>query len=416
MIGDSAGFNHTTGASNVFIGDNAGYTNTSGEGNVFIGNYAGVYVPGGATASYSTSNRLQIANGKNILIQGSFTDKEVRICDKLTTKTLLPSSTSGSYLGNSDYRWSYLYAGAADFKGNVTPSATNTYTIGSSSYRWKNIYANAANFEGNVVPNTDKAYTLGEYSKRWKDIYSGMIHLREFSSSSNPSTTDFCAFTSDIQTYLTANYTQTGVYSYARAINTEMGEYYAISGVVSYGKKAVGVKGMVSGSKNGYGGYFSNSGTGTNNYGIYVEGDTDNSNWAAYIKGDLEVTKSIYGTLHESSDARLKKDVQTIERALDKVLKLRGVSYYWKNKEELNAIGANRDFDSNKHIGVIAQELEKEFPELVNNDKEGFKSVNYSGIAPILIEAVKELKAEKDELEAKVEKLEKMVEELMKKQ
>ena len=55
-------------------------------------------------------------------------------------------------------------------------------------------------------------------------------------------------------------------------------------------------------------------------------------------------------------------------------------------------------------------------PELVYTDEAGFKSVDYTKLSPILIEAVKELKAEKDELEAKVERLEKMVEELMKKQ
>ncbi|MBP5667829.1 MAG: hypothetical protein IKO46_08205, partial [Salinivirgaceae bacterium] len=72
---------------------------------------------------------------------------------------------------------------------------------------------------------------------------------------------------------------------------------------------------------------------------------------------------------------------------------------------------------------VIAQEVEKVLPELVYTDEAGFKSVDYTKLSPILIEAVKELKTEKDELEkknnaleAKVERLEKMMEELLKKQ
>lgn len=87
-------------------------------------------------------------------------------------------------------------------------------------------------------------------------------------------------------------------------------------------------------------------------------------------------------------------------------------------------------FDDKKHIGVIAQELEAEFPELVNTAEDGFKSVEYSNIAPILIEAMKELKAEKDELQTtvttqqakidnqqqQIDELKRMVEELMKKQ
>ena len=64
-------------------------------------------------------------------------------------------------------------------------------------------------------------------------------------------------------------------------------------------------------------------------------------------------------------------------------------------------------YDNKKHIGVIAQEIEQEFPELVKTDIDGFKTVDYVGITPILIEAVKELKAEKDELETTVAKQQK---------
>ena len=124
----------------------------------------------------------------------------------------------------------------------------------------------------------------------------------------------------------------------------------------------------------------------------------------------------------------MKKDVQTINGALDKVLKLRGVSYYWKNREEMAAVKnvsvdeLDYGYDDKKHIGVIAQELEQEFPELIDTDGDGFKSVNYSRLAPILIDAIKELKAETDELQTKVDnqqqqidELKRLVEELMKK-
>ena len=100
---------------------------------------------------------------------------------------------------------------------------------------------------------------------------------------------------------------------------------------------------------------------------------------------------------------------------MDKVLKLRGVSYYWKNKEELGADSPKHDFDSDKHIGVIAQELEEVFPELVNNDKEGFKTVEYTALAPILIEAIKEQQTIIDNQQKQIDELKKMVEELLKK-
>ena len=91
------------------------------------------------------------------------------------------------------------------------------------------------------------------------------------------------------------------------------------------------------------------------------------------------------GNITAYSDARLKKDVKTIEGALAKTNSLRGVEY-------------TRIADDAKSIGVIAQELEAVLPELVATDDEGMKSVNYAQITGLLIEAVKELSAKVDEL------------------
>ena len=83
-------------------------------------------------------------------------------------------------------------------------------------------------------------------------------------------------------------------------------------------------------------------------------------------------------TVSITSDARTKKDVNTIDNALDKVNNLRGVEF-------------TRIADEKRSIGVIAQELEAILPELVATDNEGMKSVNYSQITGVLIEAIKEL-------------------------
>ena len=128
------------------------------------------------------------------------------------------------------------------------------------------------------------------------------------------------------------------------------------------------------------------------------------------------------GELNKDSDSRLKKDVKTINGALDKVLKLRGVNYYWKNREEMaaargkDANNMSYGYSDKLQTGVIAQEVEQIMPELVSTDKYGFKSVDYVSLTPVLIEAIKELKAEKDALETKVDRLEKMMEELLNKQ
>ena len=88
------------------------------------------------------------------------------------------------------------------------------------------------------------------------------------------------------------------------------------------------------------------------------------------------------------SDERLKDNIETIENGLDKVEQLRGVTYTRDEKES---------------IGVIAQEVEKILPEIVltADDEMGTKSVDYSRLTAVLIEAVKDLSARVKELEGK---------------
>lgn len=88
--------------------------------------------------------------------------------------------------------------------------------------------------------------------------------------------------------------------------------------------------------------------------------------------GKLEAT-----IVNSTSDENLKKDIHTIENALDKVKQLRGVDFNWKDNDQ-------------KSIGVVAQELQKVFPELVFDDGENL-SVNYNGLIGVLIESIKEL-------------------------
>lgn len=89
--------------------------------------------------------------------------------------------------------------------------------------------------------------------------------------------------------------------------------------------------------------------------------------------------------VNETSDARLKKNVEPISSALEKVLSMNGLTYDWKSEEfpELS-------FESGRQYGLLAQELEKIIPELVETDDNGWKSIEYSHIVPILIEAIKE--------------------------
>jgi len=153
------------------------------------------------------------------------------------------------------------------------------------------------------------------------------------------------------------------------------------------------------------------SGTATNNYGIYATASGATNNYAGYfnglvaVDGDIRPTTNNNGNLGTSSyrwntvyatngvintsDSRYKTNIKEIENSLDIVMKLNGVKYNWRDDEfpEMN-------FDSETHIGVLAQEVEAVLPELVFTDENGYKSVSYDKLAPVLIEAVKEQQGE----------------------
>jgi len=94
-----------------------------------------------------------------------------------------------------------------------------------------------------------------------------------------------------------------------------------------------------------------------------------------------------------TSDIRLKTDIHTLENALAGVAALRGVRFKWKK-------------DGQPSIGVVAQELQKVYPELVSTAADGTKSVQYGNLSAVLIEAVKQLRNENAALKARLDSIE----------
>ena len=103
------------------------------------------------------------------------------------------------------------------------------------------------------------------------------------------------------------------------------------------------------------------------------------------------------------SDKRLKENIKPIESALDKISKMQGVTFDWKDKEkEYDQFGKPYKLQEWKNdIGFIAQDVQKVIPELVRENEDGMLSMRHQGIAPILLEAIKELKQEIEELKNK---------------
>jgi hypothetical protein len=104
------------------------------------------------------------------------------------------------------------------------------------------------------------------------------------------------------------------------------------------------------------------------------------------VCGNIKASGSITGNQTcSSSDRRFKTDITPIDSSLSKVSKLQGVFYNWDRKK-----WPQKNFPEGKQVGLIAQEVEKVIPEVVNTDKEGYKSLSYDKLTAVLIEAVKE--------------------------
>ena len=101
-------------------------------------------------------------------------------------------------------------------------------------------------------------------------------------------------------------------------------------------------------------------------------------------------TLTCTGDVVAYSDARVKKNIEPITNALSKVEQLNGVTFERTDIEE-----------EKRHAGLIAQDVEKVLPEVINEAEDGIKSVAYGNITGLLVEAIKELKAEIQELKSK---------------
>jgi hypothetical protein len=95
------------------------------------------------------------------------------------------------------------------------------------------------------------------------------------------------------------------------------------------------------------------------------------------------------------SDIRLKENIKPLETALDKVLKLQGVTYDWKEDTDARSMTNIKE-----DIGFIAQQVQEVVPELVRQNNNGFLSLRDKGITALLVEAIKEQQTQIEELKS----------------
>ncbi len=390
FIGHDAGRSNTSGLYNSFIGFEAGKGNTIGARNAFVGYQSGILNNGGSDNVFIGSS-VGVANtsgSKNVFL-GNDAGK---------------SNTSGSnniYIG---YQAGYL----GTFGGQ-------NIAIG--------------NYSG-YNNETGQNLFIGEYAGEQNTIGSRNSFVGFFAGQDN--------VTGGQNSY----FGQFAGTDNLKSYNTFIG-YWAGGNNVN-GEKSVFVgyrAGQAStGSNNVFLGYQAGEGnTGTGNVLLgyqagYYSGAVsnklyiDNSSVAApLIGGDFSAnrvginrmpttyTLEVAGTIWANgstisagsaiwSDARFKTNVLTIHDALYNICRMRGVSYDWDNTNDRTL-----NFPEGRQIGVIAQEVEKVFPELVMTEDDGYKSVSYEKMSAIFIEAFKEQQVQIENQQKEIDELKNLV-------
>jgi len=154
----------------------------------------------------------------------------------------------------------------------------------------------------------------------------------------------------------------------------------------------------------------------------YVGLDVDNPSHRLELPNRASPSgRGLANAWHTYSSARWKENVEQVDDALNKVLRLRGVTFEWlgqaaKEQAVQTKHGPMLPAVDRRDIGFIAEEVGAVFPEIVTweSDGSGFaKGLDYGRIVPVLVEAIRELRAEKDkqiaELEARLEALEALI-------
>ncbi|MBL0134595.1 MAG: tail fiber domain-containing protein [Chitinophagaceae bacterium] len=146
-----------------------------------------------------------------------------------------------------------------------------------------------------------------------------------------------------------------------------------------------------------------------NAYRLFINGSgfvgigTNNPTQALQVIGNILASGTI-----TPSDIRYKKNIQLIESPMEKLKQLNGVTYEYR-KDDFPQMG----FSDMEQVGLIAQEVEKVFPQLVVTDDKGYKAVDYVKLVPVLIESTKAQQSQIDKQQQQIEELQKLVKQLM---
>ena len=376
FIGTKVGFNNTFGWANLFIGNHAGFSNEGGFENVFIGNYSGYSnVASGMNVAIGVRSGFFSENGWNNVYIGTETgynniDGEGNVFIGFQTGMNNLSGTRNIFLGNR---------AGMNQQGSDKLIIDNTADDSTSTFIWGDLQKDLLRFNNYVgIRSYPGRHTLSVFDPH-RSSSIGLISTGDDFNYSQ------LILEADIGTD-TLNYILThDIDNRFRLIYYNGTDWFPRLGVDALGKLMVG--------------------------GPWVDAtemlDVDGNARFRFVGSlgptyDLSLTSN--GTLTTStSDSRLKYDFIPLENALEKILKMKGFTFKWKNNDS-----------ENRDVGLIAQDILNVFPEAVFiNPKDGYYGINYSRFPALFIEAFKEQQVLINNLNKRVIELEQKNQELL---
>ncbi len=368
FVGDRSGSSNSSGEENVFVGAQSGFSNSTGSANVFVGHQSGYNLTTendnvlmGYRAGYNLSgSKENVAIGTDVLYNHSTgIDRSVTIGHEAGYDFLTATSNGGNQSVQIGYRVGYDNGGG---QKNIAIG----YEAGKAAFPISNenvligykVATSMTTGSGNTVIGSQSGnlITTGQ-----ENTFLGFNTQ--------------CGATNTSNTAIGFQATISSGYNNA----TTLGSGASVTGgsnstAIGYNSNACAANTIVLGSQ---------SSPGTSNETVVI-GDCQPSGLSTAVFQVLDPQGAFTLGFWTTSDKRLKENIHKISSPLEKIEQLNGYTYTYKSENE---IGLN--FSEDEKAGLIAQELLEVFPNSIKEGENGYYTVEYDQIIPLLLEGVK---------------------------
>jgi hypothetical protein len=381
FFGAYAGTANATGVQNSFFGANAGKANTVGLGNSFFGVSAGIAnTTGNNNSFFGLESGLSNTTGRDNAFVGWRSGKlnTSGIANVFVGTGAGEENTTGGY--NTFVGRSAGFNNADGIENAFFGYEAGGNNVGGFSAHPNNVRIGSYNaFFGKDAGHSN----AGGIRNAFFGYRAGFSTAGGYS---DPSCTGSCDYFGDANTFVG---TESGFSNTTGRGNTFVGDKAGFGNTIGLNNTYLGSNAGGSANLNSATAIGANANVMCS--GCIVLGSTNarvgigTTNPNAAYRLDVVGIVNASGGYQQVSDLRYKNDIRGLSGALDKILRLRGVSYQWNR-----TAFPEMQFSTHPQLGFIAQEIEQVLPEAVTKDSQGRYSMSYTAVIPLLVEAIKE--------------------------